>query len=306
MPILSEFRQALREFMSPDSAELTIGSLKLKYSETLRADAAKVAALFRAKRVLTGNLDHELWMYVFPSLEELRNEISLLSGKLHAKGTGDVSSAVDWIVKAISLYLSIYQADYTRFMEGPTAPELVGAPAHKERNWPALGDAARDLLELRSGIAHAIQNVNAFADSGSIIAWEDPEALSYSSASRWIEYAKHRSFCPTCGFNLIYGEHNGDCPRCPPSRPTLVFESPGAAPWKEKVFVAGTFTEWQPVPMDYSYYRRNWRKSVDAPPGKYLYKFFRDGVWFTDPSNPVVELDQSGNLNSVFVIREMD
>jgi hypothetical protein len=298
MSTIRDLKQAVRAFRSPDSAEVNLGALKLKYSDTLRSDAAAVAALFRAKRVLFADMEHELWMYVFPSLEELRNSLSDLSGKLHAKGPGDVRSAVDWIVRAISAYLSIYQADYPRFMQGPTYPELNSAPAHKERNWPALGPAARDLLELRSYISRAIQNVNAFADAGSVIEWKEPE---HSLAAFWLRYAEGRKFCTRCGFNLYYGDE-GECPRCPPATPTLLLRPTHGEPGNSQVFVAGDFTHWKPVPMDFSYPRWCWRKRLALPAGTYYYKFIRDGVWFTDPSNPRIQTDEQGNSNSVLVV----
>jgi hypothetical protein len=300
MSIIRDLKQALRGFSSPDSAEVNFGALKLKYTETLQSDAAAVAALFLAKRVLFAGMEHELWMCVFPSLEELRNTLSNLSGKLHAKGPGDVRSAVDWMVTAISAYLGIYQADYTQFMQGPTYPDLDSAPAHKERNWPLLGPAARDLIELRGYIGRAIQNVNAFADSGSVIEWKEPHPYE-SAAVFWVRYAEDRQFCPRCGFNLYYGDE-GECPRCPPVTPTLLLTPIPGEPGMQQVFVAGTFNDWTPVPMDFSYARWCWRKRLDLSSGTYYYKFIRDGVWFVDPSNPRVQRDENGNSNSILVV----
>jgi hypothetical protein len=298
MSIPRDLKQALKAFASPDSAEVNLGALKLKYSETLQSDAGEVAALIRAKRVLFAELDRELWMYVFPSLEQLRNALSGLSGKLHAKGPGDVRSAVDWMVSAVSAYLSIYQANYTLFMQSSDYSDL--APTHKERNWPMLGPAARDLLELRRCIGEAIQNVNAFSDAGSVIEWTLPDR---SAAAFWVRYAEGRKFCPQCGLNLYYGDE-GECTRCPPSKPTLLVKPENGEPSERMVFVAGTFSDWKPIPMDYSYARWCWCKRLDLSPGTYLYKFVRNGLWFTDPSNPRVEVDDSGNRNSVLIVAE--
>ena len=123
--------------------------------------AELIRCTFEIARQVFARLDVSAYsiLRVIPTLEfleQLRNSFSDLSGKLHAKGPGDVKSAVDWIVTAISSCLSIYQADYTRFMNGPAYSDL--APAHKERNWLALGATARDLLELRSYMAKAIKN----------------------------------------------------------------------------------------------------------------------------------------------------
>jgi len=291
--LLRDFRKALKEFVSPDSAELTLEALKLKYSKTLRSDAAAVSALMRSKRALVAHIDHELWLYVFPSLEELRSDLASLSGKLHAKGPGDVHSAVDWMVEVLTAYLSIYHSDYTIFMQGPQYSDLPSA--HKERNWPSLGSAARDLLELRRCLGEGIRNVNAFAERGEVIEWIEPED---STAAHWLKYAEGRKFCPRCGFNLYYG-YQGECPHCPSGKLILRLSFEGYLPWKGKVFVAGTFNDWNPIPMDYNLGRGCWYKVLPVPSGRYLYKFMRDGIWFTDPSNPQTEVDQNGNRNSV-------
>jgi len=291
--LAKEFKQAVRNFLSPDDAELTIGNLKLKYSEPLRSEAAQVAALFATKRVLFAKLDHELWSYVFPSLKELRDSLYPLSGKLGQRGPGDVKSAVDWIVKGITSYLAIYETDFTLFMASGLYPNLP--TAHKERNWPSLGPAATDLTELRRLIAHAIQNINAFAASGQIIEWTEPEWVDESD---WVRYAEGRKFCSVCGFNLYYGD-DGECTQCPPSPSTFLFKPEYDEPSKQKVFITGTFTDWRLVEMDFSYRRWCWRKHFDLAPGKYLYKFVRGNVWLLDPKNPNTELDPDGNVNSV-------
>lgn len=269
---MADLRQAIREFLSPDSAELTIGNLKVKYSETLRSDAAQVAALFRSKRVLSADLGHELWLAVFPSLKELRASLYPLSGKLQQKGPGDVRSAVDRILNAITTYLAIYEADYTLFMASNSYPDL--APAHKERNWPALGPAARDLTELRRLIAYAVRNINAFAASGDVIEWVEPESIRESN---WVRYAEGRRFCPVCGFNLYYADE-GECVNCPPPKSTFLLKPVPLEPESRVVYIAGTFSSWQPIPMEFSYARWCWRKRLDLAPGKYFYRVIRDNV----------------------------
>jgi Glycogen recognition site of AMP-activated protein kinase len=42
---------------------------------------------------------------------------------------------------------------------------------------------------------------------------------------------------------------------------------------------------------------------IDLLPGRHTYKFIVDGIWMTDPANPVDEDDGNGNINSVPVVK---
>ena len=45
-----------------------------------------------------------------------------------------------------------------------------------------------------------------------------------------------------------------------------------------------------------------WRVNIPLTGGKHHYKFIVDGQWLTDPSNPIIEDDGGGNLNSVLFV----
>ncbi|MDW8051324.1 MAG: alpha amylase N-terminal ig-like domain-containing protein [Armatimonadota bacterium] len=76
----------------------------------------------------------------------------------------------------------------------------------------------------------------------------------------------------------------------------LVLERPA-----ERVYLAGTFNEWQPraTPMQPDAERRVWTLTLHLPAGAHQYKFVVNGTeWLTDPNAPVID-DGNGNLNSV-------
>jgi len=67
-----------------------------------------------------------------------------------------------------------------------------------------------------------------------------------------------------------------------------------------KAFLAGDFTDWQPVAM---------RKQKDMcsitlslPPGTYQYKFIVDGEWILDRDNSHWTISPVGTINSVAAV----
>ncbi|MCS6919315.1 MAG: alpha amylase N-terminal ig-like domain-containing protein, partial [Fimbriimonadales bacterium] len=69
----------------------------------------------------------------------------------------------------------------------------------------------------------------------------------------------------------------------------------------EKVYLAGSFNEWQPraTPMQPDAEKRVWTLTLQLPPGAHQYKFVVNGTdWRTDPNAPAID-DGNGNLNSV-------
>jgi len=69
----------------------------------------------------------------------------------------------------------------------------------------------------------------------------------------------------------------------------------------EKVYLAGSFNEWQPraTPMQPDAEKRVWTLTLQLPPGAHQYKFVVNGTdWITDPKAPTID-DGNGNLNSV-------
>ncbi|MCS6923818.1 MAG: alpha amylase N-terminal ig-like domain-containing protein, partial [Fimbriimonadales bacterium] len=81
-----------------------------------------------------------------------------------------------------------------------------------------------------------------------------------------------------------------------PVRFRITLEQPA-----EKVYLAGSFNEWQPraIPMHPDAEKRTWTLTLQLPPGAHQYKFVINGTdWRTDPNAPVID-DGNGNLNSV-------
>jgi len=84
-----------------------------------------------------------------------------------------------------------------------------------------------------------------------------------------------------------------------PGLPTI-FKFPGTA---KEVFVAGTFTNWQKIPMVKSH--KDFVALVDLPVGEHQYKYFVDDEWTHDKTVPTVDNDQ-GSRNNVITIQLED
>jgi hypothetical protein len=94
---MSKFREIIRDFLTPDSAEVSLGFLKAKYSDSARADIRKVLSALRGRRVLLAQMEHEIWEYVFKSMHELRDMFVKLSGDLSAESSNEVRNTVDYL-----------------------------------------------------------------------------------------------------------------------------------------------------------------------------------------------------------------
>lgn len=292
------FGNFVRQFLSPDKAQLNLGALKLEYSDDMRTDVSKALATIQKKRVLFASIEHEIWQYVFESLKELLDELATLSGSMKPKGPKDVKSAVSYLVDIIRAYLEEYETDYIRFMQSGEFSTL--APAHKERNWLTLGRAASDLVILRKLIHATVENLNLFAEEGKIIDWEEPE---HSAAEFWVQYAEGRRFCTECGVNLYYSykSYDGKCPSCFKTNSTFSFH---AYQWKDKPYpksisLTGNFNNWENPGIPFNSVRYQfWELKINLPKGRNEYKFIIDGEWITDPNNKNIVVDSEGNENS--------
>ena len=299
-----DFSSVREVFFKDNSTELKTDVFPVKYNETMLDDLARVLAEIRSKRVLFADLNHELWMFVFPSLKNILSGLVSVNGTIQRKGPNDVKQCVEQLIDATKAYLADYEADYARFMEGPWLRDL--ADSHKERNWPALGDAAEDLIRLRRMFGRALKNLAAFAHEGKILLWTEEESRAVEEsirAEKWSEFARNRKLCSACGWNLNYRRvkcpyDHSMCPSFDPSETAFEYEAYGA----RVVEVAGSFSGWQPISLEQLEYGK-WATRVRIPPGVYQYKFIVDGQWQTDP-RASVESDSAGNMNSVLFVRE--
>jgi 1,4-alpha-glucan branching enzyme len=67
-----------------------------------------------------------------------------------------------------------------------------------------------------------------------------------------------------------------------------------------RAFLAGDFTDWEPMPMQ----KRKGTFGVTLPldAGTYQYKFLIDEQWMTDPDHDEVAVSPLGTVNSVAVV----
>lgn len=70
----------------------------------------------------------------------------------------------------------------------------------------------------------------------------------------------------------------------------------------KKVFVAGSFNDWDPKGIPMHREGNTWLARLNMDGGKHLYKFVVDGQWINDPANPLVEHDGYGHINNVMVV----
>jgi 5'-AMP-activated protein kinase regulatory beta subunit len=70
---------------------------------------------------------------------------------------------------------------------------------------------------------------------------------------------------------------------------------------KSRVFVAGTFNNWNPTasPMKDNSDSGHYKATLSLPGGKHEYKFVVNGVWRVDPSCQNCAPNPYGGLNSV-------
>ena len=68
-----------------------------------------------------------------------------------------------------------------------------------------------------------------------------------------------------------------------------------------KVFVAGSFNNWDPAanPLEKSMDGGSYQAAFRLPPGRHEYKFVVNGLWTIDTGNADWRLNRFGTLNSV-------
>ena len=75
-------------------------------------------------------------------------------------------------------------------------------------------------------------------------------------------------------------------------------------PKAEKVQIAGSFNDWKPetTPMEKVSENGVWQCKLKLSPGTYHYRQVVDGCWTHDHYNAATELNEYGELNSVFEV----
>jgi 1,4-alpha-glucan branching enzyme len=69
-----------------------------------------------------------------------------------------------------------------------------------------------------------------------------------------------------------------------------------------KVFLAGTFNDWDPTQIELAESNGVYSASVLVPVGRHEYKFVINGVWTADPRCPEWVPNALGTLNSVLTV----
>ncbi|XP_063154675.1 5'-AMP-activated protein kinase subunit beta-2 isoform X2 [Candoia aspera] len=84
------------------------------------------------------------------------------------------------------------------------------------------------------------------------------------------------------------------------ARPTVIRWTDGG----KEVFISGSFNNWSTkIPLIKSH--NDFVAILDLPEGEHQYKFFVDGQWVHDPSEPVVT-SQMGTINNLIHVKKSD
>ncbi|XP_004079245.1 5'-AMP-activated protein kinase subunit beta-2 [Oryzias latipes] len=84
------------------------------------------------------------------------------------------------------------------------------------------------------------------------------------------------------------------------ARPTVIRWGGGG----KEVYIAGSFNNWNTkIPLNKSH--NDFVAILDLPEGEHQYKFFVDGQWVHDPSEPVVT-SQLGTINNLIQVKKSD
>jgi 1,4-alpha-glucan branching enzyme len=73
----------------------------------------------------------------------------------------------------------------------------------------------------------------------------------------------------------------------------------GASTNAEKVQLAGSFTQWQPVEMAKT--DEKWCLQLDLAPGEYEFKFVVDGKWIHDEGQ-ASKINEMGSHNNIVIV----
>lgn len=86
----------------------------------------------------------------------------------------------------------------------------------------------------------------------------------------------------------------------PQARPTVIRWAGGG----KEVYITGSFNNWSTkIPLNKSH--NDFVAVLDLPEGEHQYKFFVDGQWLHDPSEPVVT-SQMGTINNLIHVKKSD
>ncbi|CAG2258024.1 PRKAB [Mytilus edulis] len=90
----------------------------------------------------------------------------------------------------------------------------------------------------------------------------------------------------------------------------MVYQTPKLLPavfkWEgggKDIYLAGSFNKWAKIPLVKSH--GDFLTIIELPEGEHQYKFFVDGSWQHNPSEPTMK-DSQGNINNTIQVRKAD
>ena len=71
----------------------------------------------------------------------------------------------------------------------------------------------------------------------------------------------------------------------------------------KQIEIAGSFTNWQRIPLQPAGSTGYWEITLDIPPGEHVFSYILDGdTILADPTIPAQEKDDFGTINSIIVV----
>ena len=71
----------------------------------------------------------------------------------------------------------------------------------------------------------------------------------------------------------------------------------------KQIEIAGSFTNWQRIPLQPAGSTGYWEITLDIPPGEHVFSYILDGdTILADPTIPAQEKDDFGTINSILVV----
>lgn len=71
----------------------------------------------------------------------------------------------------------------------------------------------------------------------------------------------------------------------------------------KQIEIAGSFTNWQRIPLEPAGSTGYWEITLDIPPGEHVFSYILDGdKILADPTMPAQEEDDFGTLNSILIV----
>ncbi|XP_064928303.1 5'-AMP-activated protein kinase subunit beta-2 isoform X2 [Columba livia] len=151
-----------------------------------------------------------------------------------------------------------------------------------------------------SGERHGSKSHRADGSGAAHPAKEHPHKIMVGSTDDPSVFSSHDSKIPGDKEFMSWQPDLEESKPSQQARPTVIRWADGG----KEVFISGSFNNWSTkIPLIKSH--NDFVAILDLPEGEHQYKFFVDGQWVHDPSEPVVT-SQMGTINNLIHVKKSD